>query len=215
VGEKVFSAYVSATYRIPDYFEKIQAGTAPSKFTVDFLEKLGFKNKSDRNLILLLKGLGFFDESNTPTSVYRAYLDETQSRAVLGKQVRIAYEGLFEIDRNANHLAPPDLKGKFKTILNASDQVSTWMFLTFAKICSIADFEIGAPAKSKETKEADREPKENVKEKAPAVDRERETGGNLPEPLSLGYRFEIHLPNTTDVDVYRAIFKALREHLRD
>jgi hypothetical protein len=213
VSDNIIGAYVTATNRLPDYFEEIRKGTAPSKFTVDHLEKLGFKSKADRAIINLLKGLGFLDESNAPTSIYRSYLDEARSREILGRQVRSAYDGLFEINRQAQTMSPAELKGKFRSILNVSDQVAGWMATTFLKLCSISEFESAGPVKPKEP---DREPKSKQKAppiaEEPGVNRERL---NAPEPLSLVYRFEIHLPNTTDVDVYRAIFKALREHLRD
>jgi hypothetical protein len=45
--------------------------------------------------------------------------------------------------------------------------------------------------------------------------------GGIPEPegahelaaLSLGYTINLHLPSTSDIAVFNAIFKSLREHL--
>lgn len=40
-----------------------------------------------------------------------------------------------------------------------------------------------------------------------------ESGGGLPSGLSLGYTVNLHLPATSDVAVFNAIFRSLREHL--
>ena len=38
-------------------------------------------------------------------------------------------------------------------------------------------------------------------------------GGGLPGGINLGYTINLHLPATSDIAVFNAIFKSLREHL--
>jgi hypothetical protein len=212
----VSTAYLLATARAPDYFKAIQRGTAPTRFTTEFLENLGFKNKADRQLIPVLKALRFLDDSNVPTQAYRDYLDEKRGRAVLGRQILGAYEGLFELNRQAHKAEPADLKGKFKSLTNASDNVANLMALTFKGLCELADVDaaraspenIELPAPKPARKPADHE----VAKVAEDLRKLPETI-TPPSAVSLSYRIEINLPNTTDVEVYRAIFRALREHL--
>src|SRR5438094_725545 len=99
---RVPSSYLIAYGRTQEYFQKIQRGTAPTRFTTEFLENLGFKNKSDRSLIPVLKALSFLDDSNAPTQVYREYLDANRGKIALGRQILQAYEGLFELNRDAH-----------------------------------------------------------------------------------------------------------------
>ncbi len=217
MGGTVPTTYVVATGRIPDYFAAIQKGTAPSRFTTEFLENLGFKAKNDRQFIPLLKALRFIDESNVPTQVYRDYLDDKRAKAVLAKQILAAYEGIFELDRTANRSAAADLKGRFKSLANVSDPVANWMALTFRGLCDLADFTASGSPEPMEEEEAD------TPVELPALETisTHLATGSEPPPLSqpasgalgLSYRIEINLPNTTDVEVYRAIFRALREHL--
>jgi uncharacterized protein DUF5343 len=217
MGGTVPTTYVVATGRIPDYFAAIQKGAAPSRFTTDFLENLGFKAKNDRQFIPLLKALRFLDESNVPTQVYRDYLDDKRAKAVLAKQILAAYEGIFELDRAANQAAAADLKGRFKSLANVSEPVSNWMALTFRGLCDLADFSATASPAPALEQEADTPPEPPA---LVSISRDPVSGVEPPLPsaaplggIGLSYRIEINLPNTTDVEVYRAIFKALREHL--
>jgi hypothetical protein len=217
----VSTAYLIATGRTSEYFSAIQRGTAPSRFTREFLENLGFKSKADRQLVPVLKALRFLDDSNVPTQAYRDYLDERRGRLVLGRQILGAYEGIFELDRAANTSDASDLRGKFKSLTNASENVANYMAVTFKNLCEIADVE-GARSSQAEPvhpaveRPAAKPPKQPVGHDTivPPPAPGAEAVVPLPgAPVSLSYRIEINLPNTTDVEVYRAIFKALREHL--
>jgi hypothetical protein len=201
---RVPTTYLLAYARIPAYFAAIQQGTAPSRFTTDFLEALGFKAKNDRALIPLLKELRFIDDQNRPTAVYRDYLDPDNSKIALGRQVLAAYEGLFELVKDAHKKTGSELQGKFKTLKNATDNVAGAMSQTFANLCKIADID-GARATPVEPP-----PEEGSVPEEPPL----QSGGvTQAAGASFHYHIEIHLPNTTDTEVFRAIFKALREHL--
>ena len=200
---KVPTTYLLAYARIPAYFAALQQGTAPSRFTTDFLEALGFKAKNDRALVPLLKELRFLDDQNRPTQVYRDYLDPDNSKVILGRQVLAAYEGLFELVKDAHKKPGNELQGKFKTLKNATDNVAQAMAQTFANLCKVADIEGARSAPVEPPPEEGPEPEE-----PPAL-----AEGAGPTGASFHYHIEIHLPNTTDTEVFRAIFKALREHL--
>lgn len=53
------TAYLTSTKNVEALFNAIQAAKAPPKFTVRFLEDLGFKSSSERLYINLLKALWF------------------------------------------------------------------------------------------------------------------------------------------------------------
>lgn len=201
---KVPTTYLLAYARIPAYFAALQQGTAPSRFTTDFLEALGFKAKNDRALVPLLKELRFLDDQNRPTPVYRDYLDPDNSKVILGRQVLAAYEGLFELVKDAHKKTGSELQGKFKTLKNATDNVAGAMAQTFANLCKIADIDGARSAPVEPPPEEGQEPEE-----LPAI----AGAAAQAAAASFHYHIEIHLPNTTDTEVFRAIFKALREHL--
>jgi len=203
------SSYVGAPGRIPRYFAKIQRGTAPPRFTVEFLENMGFRAKTDRDIIRILKVLRFLDDSGQPTQNYRDFLDPQRGKAVLGRQILSAYEGLFQLERQANLLSPTELEGKFKSLANATPAVARFMAQTFLNLCKSADLEQIAPTS---TPALERPPAPAVTPES-AVRKEMPPLGSTTSDGGLHYHIEIHLPNTTDPEVFRAIFKALREHL--
>ena len=207
MAAKVPSAYLQAAGRTEEYFKAIQKGTAPPRFTTEFLANMGFKSKNDRQLITVLKALNFLDESNVPTQAYREYLDPKRGKIVLGKQILLAYEGIFELNRDAHKEKASDLQGSFKSVANASEPVANWMALTFTNLCALADIDGARKGLVEE------EPKKEAKkDKEEAKHTDADTHGP-PSPLGLSYHIELHLPNTTDIEVFRAIFKALKEHL--
>jgi hypothetical protein len=196
------SAYLVAYNRTSDYFKTIQVGNAPARFTQEHLINMGFKAKNDRLLMPMLKALGFLDDNNKPTKIYMDFLDRERGKIVLGKQILNSYQPLFELNKEAHKLTASQLEDKFKTLVNASASRSTYMAQTFLKLCAIADIEgarkelIGGEVK-----------------KTPIEEEEPKEKKALNLPLGLNYHIEIHLPNTTDITVFRAIFKAMREHL--
>lgn len=214
--------YLLATARVADYFFKIQKGTAPPRFTREYLENLGFKAKNDRSLIPFLKELGFIDASNVPTQVYRDYLDESRARTVLGQQVLKAYEALFELDRNSDKSTVPELNGRFKSLSNVSENLASTLASNFLSLCKMSDLEAarGVRLETPPPPSEPSKPDEGATVKpAPAGALTKLTSADRSGPANLAmeafhYHIEIHLPNTTDTEVFRAIFKALKEHLQ-
>ncbi len=76
---------------------------------------------------------------------------------------------------------------------------------SFKALKSFADFSAGAEVDAKAAPET------------PPADPDDDVAGNasdaLPSQINLGYTINLHLPATSDVAVFNAIFKSLREHL--
>jgi hypothetical protein len=80
---------------------------------------------------------------------------------------------------------------------------------TFKTLAKAADF-------SEPTGEPEKGPAKPAERPKPADDSGHK--GPLPPPAGAGvtgfhYNIQIHLPTTTDITVYNAIFKSLKEHL--
>ena len=198
---------------IPKIFEAIQKASAPETFHQDFLKDLGFKASNDRGAVKVLKYLGLLDQSGKPQSSYRDFMDKNKARKVLAVRIRAAFDDLFTADRQAHAKSVDNLKGWFKTKTGAGDAVAQKMASTFKALAACADFE--SPVVAEPTAEAAPNPAPSADGKnagstqaAPVLHGARE--GNA---FGLVYRFEIHLPDTQNVDTFRAIFRALREEL--
>lgn len=205
MADGVPASYLMVPGKVPEYFEKISRGTAPSRFTTEHLVKMDLRSKNDRALVPLLKSIRFLDESNAPTGAYREFLNPKKAPIVLGRQLLASYEGVFEVERDAHRMKPSELVGVFKSVANVSDSVAEKMAGTFVKLCSLADVD-GARANGANGHVSDSSSDEAT-DFVPA-----RVANDRPLP-SLNYVFQIQLPNTTDLEVHRAIFKALRENL--
>ncbi len=195
--------------------EAIQKAALPDAFNMDFLKDMGFTSSNDRPVIKLFKFLGFLDPSNRPQTPYREFMDGTKAKIVLATRVRTAYDDLFKADKTANTKTAQSLKGWFKTKTGAGDAVAEKMATTFRALAQYADFSAPTteelPAKLTPVPEPEPEPEQELPKdtstKHHAKARTVETN------LGLVYRIEIHLPDTQNLDTYRAIFRAIREEL--
>jgi Family of unknown function (DUF5343) len=76
---------------IPAYFDAILDAQAPDRFSIKFLENLGFTSTNDRLLIGVLKDLGFLNADGTPQQRYFEFLDRGQSKHVIAQAIREAF----------------------------------------------------------------------------------------------------------------------------
>ena len=196
--------YLPSTKNLQAVLEKVIDGTAPKKFTAEHLRGLGFKSSNDRAIIPLLKDLGFLSDDGAPTQRYHEYRDKSRSRAVLGEAIKEAYADLFHIREKPSATDKEAIRGKFKTTHNVSDRLADQQTATFLALLKAADVDpVTSQKKARRAKEAEEEAPKTVE--TAAVE--------SPKSLSLRYNIEIHLPATKDVEVYNAIFKALKTHL--
>lgn len=191
--------YVNAYGQLPKLFEAIITAAVPAKVTQDYLySKLDMKSTSHRPFIPFLKKLGFLDEANSPTQHYKDYRDRTKSKIVMAECIKKAYSSLFEVHEYANTLNDPELTSKLKTVtgLEEGNQILDAIVGTFRELCKLADFESKEPAKE------------------PEKVSESEVSGKLPQAkFGISYTINLNLPATTEIEVFNAIFKSLKEHI--
>jgi hypothetical protein len=193
--------YTVTNKNLSKILDAIVKGTAPPKFTVGHLEGLGFKSTNDRAAIPILKDIGLLTEDGTPTPRYHQY--RGNPKPVLGEALREAYEDIFHVTEHPTDGDKAAIEGKFKTVHGVSDVVADRQAATFLTLLKHAD--LNALPKAVEEKN-----KKEITPEEPA-----KLLAKIPPSLSLRYNIEIHLPPTKDIEVYRAIFKAVREHLAE
>jgi hypothetical protein len=197
----LLNTYVQVYGQLPQFFESLRAGTAPEKFTRQYLKDLGFKSSNHHALIPLLKGLGFLTADGSPTTLYREFLDKSKWKKVLGAALKDKYSDIFTLKSNPSKADKSIIEGKFKSTYNTSDNVAALNANTFLALLELGDLS-GSVAEI---------------ELAPVIASENSTSANtLQSNLNLQglyYNIQIHLPPTKDIEVYNAIFKSLRDHL--
>lgn len=200
------SAYLVSTKNFEGIMNSILNAKAPERFTNKFLEDLGYKSSNDRLIVGVLKALGLLGETGEPTQRYYDFLDQTQSKKIVALGIQEAYEDLFNLNRDAQKMSQEEVKNKLKTLTQGqkSDSVIDSMARTFRTLCDYADWAVSFSTKIEFTDETVK--KDEVEVQTPIRDkREAEIG--------LHYNIQIHLPETTNMAVYDAIFQSLKKHL--
>jgi hypothetical protein len=200
-----YPPYVNAYKGIPKLFEKIKAAAVPPKFTVDFMTSmLDLKSSSFRAMIPLLKRLGFIDPANIPTQAYKDFREDSLSGKVMAERLRDAYKTLFTANEYAWKLDKKDLVSKLTSLTGAAedDQNIPYVAGTFMELSKLAKWDGPTPKLRKETTGSASETGERERL------REELEGG-----LRLSYTINLNLPATTEIEVFNAIFKSLRENL--
>lgn len=215
-------SYTLKPNSIPAYFDAILDAQPPERFSLKFLENLGFTSTNDRLFIGILKDLGFLNRDGAPQQRYFDFLDRSQSKRVLAEGIRDAFSDLYAINTRAHEFSVDDAKNKLRTLYagKKTDLVISNIAKTFKALVDYADFS-SSPA----TKVAQSEGPP-VKETAPgpattpvlpaATPPQASETSRHHRPLNvagLQYHINIVLPESRDQSVYDAIFRSLREHL--
>lgn len=207
MAEIKFPPYLNAYNGIPVLFSKIREAQVPTKFTNDFLNTvLGLKSSSHRALIPLLKRLDFLDAAGSPTSAYKDYRGEQGKSTILADKLKKSYSDLYKASEYAHKQNKTDVENIIVRTTGASksDQQVNAVASTFLELVKLADFD-GGPIQSPP-------PPEKESNGSPDVDVQ------LPElraKFGLSYTINLNLPPTTEIEVFNAIFKSLKENLLD
>ncbi len=204
----LMTAYLQTTKNLQNIINSLVSAKAPERFTNKFLEDLGFKSTNDRLYIGVFKGLGLLDENGVPTQRYHQFLDQSETGKVLAIGIQEAYEDLFALRKDAQTLSNDEVKGKLKTLTQGqkSENILLLMTNTFKALCDVADWagddNVGQTFAEDVTQDKTQE--DNVT-KVDLINQGRK--------MNLHYNIQIHLPETTNMAVYDAIFQSLKKHL--
>ena len=196
--------YMQSVANVPAIFDRIREAGTPPRFTHEFLKtNLGFASSSDRAIGKVLRGLGFLLEDGTPTARYNEFKGPG-SGAVLAQGIREGWSALFMSDQRIYEKTVAEMQSVIKSVTGASDAVAKKIASTFKALCERADW--STPDASKE-------------ESSMSVNMQNGdfpsggTNGMEGADIRLHHDIHIHLPPTSDVSVYRAIFQAMKAEL--
>lgn len=197
--------YVTNPTKIRDYFNKISEVETPEKFTVKFLEDvMMFKSNNDRNLISLLKSMGFLDGNGVPTQSYSDYKISELSKTTMGKGIRHAYNEIYRRNKNFETLDVEPLKSYVKSITRLGDDSSIVPLIvrTLTNLRELADFthnESPIPTGQEITIQ---KPISSIMEQSDSK-----------TLFNLNYTISINLPNSSNQETYDMIFESIKKIL--
>jgi hypothetical protein len=201
--------YIISNNKIEPILAKIRSAAKPERFsTRETLAKWGFTASNDRAMVGVLKALGFLNENGTPTQDYDRLRDPNEWQYVVGERMRETYADLFAIDMNVNSAPENEVKGAMARVTGKDDESVKRYYATFKALANLARFD-ARPARAIAGVGSSGSTKEPPRPMVPA--RGAGTDGNRRPDFH--YNIQIHLPVTTDISVYNAIFRSIRENL--
>lgn len=209
-------SYTLKPNAIPAYFDTMLDAQPPERFSLKFLENLGFTSTNDRLFIGILKDLGFLNRDGAPQPRYFEFLDKSQSKKKVAEGVREGFSDLFAINTKANTFSVEDAKNKLRTLFagKKTELVISNIAKTFKALCDYGDFSTSVANRKDSKPEIEQPPTPKLvpDETKVAPEDHHESFGKV-KISGLQYHINIVLPETRDQAVFDAIFKSLREHL--
>jgi hypothetical protein len=195
--------YLSSYKNVAELFKRIESAKQPDTFTTRYLsETLGLKSATDRQLIALLKALGFVDNAGRPTAEYGGLKNQSKAAHAIAGALRQAYSALYAANENAHALNATELKGLIAQVAGSDSGMTSKIFGTFSSLVKLANF---SEPKAKEPPPDD---PDKPGERTPPPDITHGFGALRPE---FHYNIQVHLPANAAEETYLNIFNALRK----
>jgi Family of unknown function (DUF5343) len=202
--------YVASPGNIPKALDAIKRAATPPKVSQDFVKtKLSIPGSSGDQMATFLKRIGFSNSDGSPTDLYRDFRTD-HGGAALAQAIRFAYAPLYELNEYMHDSSEKDLKDLIiKETGLASDARPIYLIYSSLKhLLDLADFDSKSTGRSIATPIVEHKLDQNITN-LNSGQRAKES----PVGLNIGYTINLNLPETTNIEVFNAIFKSLREHL--
>ena len=199
--------YVTAPGNVTKALNAIISASTPEKVTQDFVkEMLGIPGGSGNQMASYLKKVGFASTDGTPTDIYRKFRNEATRGAAAAAALKQGYAALYKRNEYMHKLSGSKLKGLIIEETGAEEDSSSVACISscIEKLKAFASFDV--PLDDDLDQPTDVTKVDDLPPPPP------------PSPpagmgLNLGYTINLNLPATTDIAVFNAIFKSLKENL--
>lgn len=216
---KELPPYVGATGLLQELFKKIQEAPPPPRFTQDFLfTNLKFKKSgSTYPFIPFLKRIGFLASDGTPTDIYKKFRnpDPKVSGQAIAQAFQKAYADLYARNEYWHTLGKTELKNFLIEVLEVegNNVALKQLINTIDTLKTYANFDNSVISTKDNGEGEDEDGHEDDEEADTEVDKtKRRTTRDL-AGINLSYTINLNLPETSDIKVFDAIFKSLKENL--
>lgn len=206
-----YPPYMNAYGNVTKILKKIKDAKTPDRFSHDYLETvLGFSGGSSRPFISLAKRIGLLNADGTPSDFYNRFRNPAQSEQAMAEMIRKGYPELYRRNEYAHALDKSALRGLIMEVTGLDNSSPTLNAIanTFEALKGFANFELTTPPPSEHEAPSDGGPRD-----AGGIARDIPPTGGVAGQLRFSHNIYINLPDTTDVEVFNAIFKAMKENL--
>lgn len=206
-----YPPYMNAYGNVTKILNKIKEAKTPDRFSQDYLDAvLGFSGGGARPFISLAKRIGLLNTDGSPTALYDQFRNPAQSEQAAVAMVRHGYPELYKRNEYAHALDESALAGLVVEVtgLEASSNTLRAIVRTFLALTSFANFELEAVTQADDDGVGGEEGPARQAPDNGKVGPEGQLG-----QLRFSHNIYINLPDTDNVEVFNAIFKALKENL--
>ncbi len=210
--------YLAAPTNIPKALERIRKAPTPPKVTQDFVKtKLQIPSSSGNQMTAYLKRIGFVAEDGAPSALYVRYRNAKTAGAALAEAIRNAYAPLYEHNEYAHDLPDEDLRGLIVQVTGWGDDARNvdlvLKCISLLKVQAVFD---GGEEEAKEQETEQEQSPQAQQAGSPVVvgpAANHSHGQHRRLGMNLSYTINLNLPPSTDIAVFNAIFKSLKENL--
>lgn len=202
--------YVTAPGNIEKALSAIKSAAVPEKVSQDFVKTiLQIKGGSGNQMTSFLKKIGFVGVDGSPSDLYKKFRNPASTGRAAAEALKIGYGPLYVRNEYMHKLSDEQLRGLIleETGQGEDSNVIGLVLAAIKAVKKFADFnshdpEVPAELSFPVNRQGQREGDSTSQPQAP-----NSVG------LNLGYTINLNLPATSDVSVFNAIFKSLRENL--
>lgn len=206
--------YVTSYGNITKVLNKIKEAETPPRFTQDYLATtLQMPGGSSKPLIPFLKRAGMLGSDGVPTNRYKQFRNAGSSGAAAAEALRTAYRPMYSVNEYIHDEKNDDkIRGIIMQITGAAKGTST-IKSTLGSFKALREFADFSAEVAHDNAGPDSGPEEPSSQTGGGAGGGGGSDERIADGLRLSYNINLHLPATSDVAVFNAIFKSLKEHL--
>ncbi len=206
--------YVTAVGNVSKALNAIVSAATPDSVSGNFVKTmLKIPGGSGDQMTSFLKKIGFAHPDGSPTEIYKKFRNESTRGLAAAESLKFGYSPLYKRNEFLHELSDKEIKGLIleETGASSDSNVPGLVLSCIKAIRTYADFDAKSEGAGVE---------ESGSMSGPPMPLYEDNGSPRPHPgagggvgLSVGYNIHLNLPATTDIAVFNAIFKSLKEHL--
>lgn len=207
--------YITAPGNVERALNGIRAAATPPAVSQDFVKTiLQIKGGSGNQVTAYLKKIGFAGADGTPSSIYKRFRNPDTSGSAAAEGLRVGYAQLYVRNEYMHSLSDEKLRGLIIEETGSADDAATvTMILSCIKAIKKHASWHAAPEAEIVTVKPKNEinGSSNAHPHAPPPHQSVTTDQAM--GLNLAHTINLNLPATSDIAVFNAIFKSLKENL--
>jgi hypothetical protein len=204
--------YVTAPGNIQRALKGIKSAATPPSVSQDFVKTiLKIPGGSGNQMTSYLRKIGFATNDGTPTDLYKTFRNSATEGKAAAEALKIGYRPLYVRNEYMHQLGDKELRGLVIEETGEGDD-SNVVSLVVSCIKTIKKFATWStePVEEKLDKQTPPLAVPQLEHLRPARPLPEQHQGLR---MNLGYTINLNLPATSDVAVFNAIFKSLKENL--